>query len=115
MCFDRSLHLLLCPRWWSVHAWGLIPYHAKWGRWDVGRREQLRTAYRYQETGEQLQLSNFKLFEELETQKSTLSDVHEFLTKALEERSAANAALEAQVAEVTARLEEAQLQHQVCL
>jgi hypothetical protein len=72
-----------------------------------------RLARRYQEHGDQLQIENFKLSEDLETQKLNLRDINEFLTNELKARSLTTSALEAKVYELNQLMEEVRKNHEV--
>jgi hypothetical protein len=61
---------------------------------------------RYQQQGEALQVERYRLLDELEAQKLNLRDINEFLTNELKARTAANAALDGRVAQLTQRMEE---------
>lgn len=69
--------------------------------------------FRYQENGEKLVVDNFKLSEELETQKLNLRDINEFLTNELKARSLTTSALESKVQELNVLVEDVRRSHEV--
>ncbi len=73
----------------------------------------LFVACRYQEHGDNLQIENIKLTEDLETQKLNLRDINEFLTNELKARSLTTSALEAKVYEFNQLMEEIKKGHEV--
>ncbi|MEW5319047.1 MAG: hypothetical protein WDW38_010223 [Sanguina aurantia] len=70
---------------------------------------------RYQENGEKLVVDNFKLSEELETQKLNLRDINEFLTNELKARSLTTSALESKVQELNLLVEDVRRSHEETL
>lgn len=58
-------------------------------------------------------MDNFKLSEELETQKLNLRDINEFLTNELKARSLTTSALESKVQELNVLVEDVRRSHEV--
>lgn len=58
-------------------------------------------------------VDNFKLSEELETQKLNLRDINEFLTNELKARSLTTSALESKVQELNVLVEDVRRSHEV--
>lgn len=58
-------------------------------------------------------VDNFKLSEELETQKLNLRDINEFLTNELKARSLTTSALESKVQELNLLVEDVRRSHEV--
>lgn len=69
--------------------------------------------YRYQLQGERLQVENIKLSEELDSQKTSLKDINEFLTNELKARSVTTSALEKTIAELEEKLEDQKSSYEV--
>ncbi|KAJ9514044.1 hypothetical protein QJQ45_021136 [Haematococcus lacustris] len=70
---------------------------------------------RYQDHGDQLQIENFKLSDDLETQKTNLRDINEFLTNELKARSLTTSALEAKNFELTQQIEDIRKCHEAAI
>ncbi|KAJ9513895.1 hypothetical protein QJQ45_020977 [Haematococcus lacustris] len=70
---------------------------------------------RYQDHGDQLQIENFKLSDDLETQKTNLRDINEFLTNELKARSLTTSALEAKNFELTQQIEDIRKSHEAAI
>ncbi|GFH23242.1 uncharacterized protein HaLaN_20829, partial [Haematococcus lacustris] len=74
-----------------------------------------KTKRRYQDHGDQLQIENFKLSDDLETQKTNLRDINEFLTNELKARSLTTSALEAKNFELTQQIEDIRKSHEAAI
>lgn len=61
---------------------------------------------RYQLQGERLQVENIKLTEELDSQKTSLQDINEFLTNELKAKTAATNVLEERITSLETKLKQ---------
>lgn len=68
---------------------------------------------RYQLQGEKLQVENIKLTEELESQKTSLQDINEFLTNELKAKTAVTNTLEETITGLEAKLKQQKTQYEV--